>query len=694
MKIKYLLSCIIIFYSFLLAQAQTITGTGGAIPASGNFYSFNLSVSGISPSVMNGSYGLKQVCLDLTHPNLNEVMIQLISPSGQKIEVVNDVPQGGANYTNTCFDGSATTSINSGTAPFTGQYRPTGYIGMLNDGSGANGNWQLQVKIWNFFGSAGTLNSWSLTFGASPLTPVVLTSSNLPIVVINSGGQEILDEPKRTMNMSIIYNGPGVRNNISDAPNNYNGKISIESRGSSSIQFQKKSFSLETIDNSDANLDVSLLGLPVEHDWVLYASYVDKSLIRNAISYDLARRMGNYASASKFVELVIDGQYQGVYALEEKIKRGKDRVDISKLSKTDNTGNDLTGGYIIRIDKTDGTEGGWYSDLGTASGGTDTIFFQYYYPKDTTITYQQKAYIQSYMHDFEQAIMSPDFANLETGYNKYIDVKSFVDYFIINELSKNVDAYKVSTYLYKDKDSKGGKLKIGPIWDMDLAWHNANFGNANFTTDWEYPQTSLVYDIPQWWGRLMQDPNFLNRLKCRWDQLKSNGIITPASINSKIDSLTTLLAEAQERNFTRWPILDANIWTNPTPVPTTFLGHAQDIKDWLNARYNWLDGAMPGVAINCFLSDETVTPNDFDLTVYPNPFIQQTTFSYYLKNEAEVSIKIYDILGKKVSTLKDDNQLPGEHLMNLDAKNLNAGVYLYQLIVGDQATSGKLILQK
>lgn len=682
------------FYAVTVMRAQTINGTGGIVPTTGNYISFNLAVSGITPAAMNSSYGLTGVCFDITHPDLTELLVKLVSPSGQTVEIVKTNPSGGQNYTSTCFDGTAGVSINSGTAPYTGLYRPTGYIGAINKGTDPNGNWQLQVKNWNFFGSPGMLNSWSLTFGPNPLTPVAFSSSNLPIVVINTLGQTIEDEPKKTMNMSVIYNSSGARNYLSDPPNHYNGKVQVECRGSSSLQFEKKSIGIETVDNAGANLDVSLFGMPEEHDWILYASYVDKTLIRNALTFDLANRMGGYASRNKFVELVIDGQYQGVYALQEKIKRGKSRVDISKLAKTENSGDGLTGGYIIRIDKNDGSEGGWRSKIGPASGTTDTVFFQYYYPKDTTITNDQKTYIQGYINDFEQTVMSSDFANTSTGYIKYIDLNSFVDYFIICELTKNIDAYKISTYIYKDKASKGGKLKLGPVWDFDLAWNNANYGLASDPTGWEYTQTSTPYEIPRWWERFMQDPNFQNRIKCRWEQLRNNNIITPATLLAKVDSFASVLSESQARNFKQWPILDANVWANPLPIPNSYPAHISELKNWITSRYNWLNGSMPGVAQNCFVEVGSESLKEIETSVYPNPFKQTTTLSYYLTEPSDVTIKVYDILGKEVTIFIGENKQAGEHEIIFNGEELKTGIYFYRLIAGNKTASGKMIMEQ
>ncbi|MCB0286914.1 MAG: CotH kinase family protein, partial [Calditrichaeota bacterium] len=210
---------------------------------------------------------------------------------------------------------------------------------------------------------------------------VNFTSSNLPIVVINTNGQTIPDEPKITVNMGIIWNENGQRNFLSDPFNHYDGLIGIEIRGSSSQMFPKKQYGFETRDADGEDLDVELLGMPEESDWILHAPYSDKSLMRNVLAYDFANRMGRYASRTHYCELVLNGEYMGVYILMEKIKRDDNRVNIKKLDEDEISGVDLTGGYIIKIDKPDvpGT-GGWYSPFRPYENAPQMINYLYETP--------------------------------------------------------------------------------------------------------------------------------------------------------------------------------------------------------------------------------------------------------------------------------------------------------------------------
>jgi hypothetical protein len=280
---------------------------------------------------------------------------------------------------------------------------------------------------------------------------MTFTSSNLPIVIIDTFGQSIKDEYRIQADMKIINNGEGQRNYLTDVPNNYDGWIDIELRGSASLTYPKKQYRFETQDASSNNLNVSLMGMPEENDWILYGPYDDQSLIRNVLAYKLSNEIGRYASRTRFCELVLNNDYRGLYVLMEKIKRDKNRVAISSLDSLDVTGDAVTGGYIIKFDKEKGENvGGWWSNRG--------IFYQYHYPKADEIVSAQNNYIRDFMNQFEAAMTRPNISDSSVGYPKYIDVESFVDHFILCEYCKNIDAYRISNYMVKDRDSRGGKL--------------------------------------------------------------------------------------------------------------------------------------------------------------------------------------------------------------------------------------------
>jgi hypothetical protein len=423
--------------------------------------------------------------------------------------------------------------------------------------------------------------------------PLIFTTSNLPIVVINTNGQTIVDDPRIVCDMGIIDNGYGVMNSISDPFNDYNGKISIEYRGSSSQTFPKKPYALETQDSIGNNNNVSLLGMPVENDWILYAPYSDKALMRNFLTFDLGRKMGHYAPRTVYCELVINGDYKGIYILMEKIKRDKDRVDIAKLDADDLAGDSLTGGYIIKVDKYTGTGGvDWLSDFPNISGGL--LYIQYHYPEATALQPQQLNYIEQYVDSFEYALNGLNFADTSIGYAKYIDINSFIDFYIINEISKNIDGYRLSTYMHKDKQSKGGKLTMGPFWDFNLAFGNADYCNGGITSGWEV-NGGCGGNNPFWFERLLDDTIYENKLKCRWEYLREKSFHQDSIFNF-IDSMALYLIDAQQRNFQQWPTLGTYVWPN-FYVGSTYQDELNFFKTWIGDRLLWIDNNLGG---NCY----------------------------------------------------------------------------------------------
>ena len=240
----------------------------------------------------------------------------------------------------------------------------------------------------------------------------ISVADKLPQVSVNTNGQEIPNEPKIFAEISIENKGALT----------HEGFIGIEIRGQSSQMFPKKQYGFETRDSENEDIDVSLLGLPEEEDWILYAPYSDKSLIRNALIYDISRDIGRYSSRLVFVELFLNNIYDGLYILMEKLKRDKNRIDINKLKSSENEGEDLTGGYIIKIDKEDS-----YHQLNSFtssipppnSKSNQQIRFVFHTPDEDDITDEQRNYIKSYISTFEAALNSNQFLDTENGYSKY-----------------------------------------------------------------------------------------------------------------------------------------------------------------------------------------------------------------------------------------------------------------------------------
>ena len=533
---------------------------------------------------------------------------------------------------------------------------------------------------------------------------ITFTSSNLPIVLINTNGQIIPNDYKITADMGVIYNGEGMRNNLTDPCNNYNGKIGIEIRGSSSQWFPKKQYAVETRDELGNDLDVSLLEFPEKSDWVLFAPYNDKSLMRDVLTYKIVSSMGRYASRSKYCEVVLNGEYVGVYVLLEKVKRDVNRVNIKKLEPPDISGDALTGGYIIKIDKTDGENNdGWYSTYLPYPQAQYSVFYQYHYPKPDEIVQQQKDYIQNKIFQFETMMsFASNISDTATGYPKFLDTDSFVDFLIVNEVAKNVDGYRLSTYLYKDRDSRNPKIFAGPVWDFNLGFGNADYYNGWLSNGWQLEYLTDYQNIPSgepfltpnWWRKLFNDTTFRNKVYARWQNVKTE-IINTQKIFSYIDSLTILLDESKTRNFERWPVLGVWVWPNYY-VGQTYAQEIVYLKSWIANRINWMNNNMVGEPTD--IGDETSEiPTEFKLEQnYPNPFNPSTKISWQSPVSSHQTIKVYDILGNEVATLFDGYKPLGNYVVEFNTSYIShqtsSGVYFYQLQIGSYIQTKKMIL--
>jgi hypothetical protein len=537
---------------------------------------------------------------------------------------------------------------------------------------------------------------------------ITLTSSNLPIIVIDTHGQDIRDEPKITADMGVVENGAGQRNSPGDPFNGYNGKIGIEIRGSSSQTFPKKQFAVETRDTAGNELNVPLLGLPDGSDWVLYAVYNDKSLIRDALMFTIARSLGRYASRARYCELILNGEYAGVYLLLEKVGRGKNRVNISKLSAADTLGDAATGGYIVKIDKSEGAStGGWYSGLPPYPWATQRIRYQYHYPKAENLVWPQQSYITLHFRDLEVAMYGSGYADSASGYPHWMDVDALVDYILLNELGKNVDEFRLSFFMYKDRDSRGGKLVMGPLWDYTLAFGNCDYYDASMVDgfQWTYltENTTFLHDdlyqVPFWMKKLLNDPTIRGRLRQRWNALRVERF-SLGRITEVVDSLTALLAESRQRNFVRWSILGQYVWPNAF-VGKTYEEEINYLKDWVDQRLRWLDGAFNTSSAGDSHGGADI-PGRFELAQnYPNPFNPFTTMTYTVGGTrgrgvgvSDVSLVVYDMLGRRVATLVNERKMPGRYEATIDGSNLASGIYYYRLTAGTFVETRKALLVK
>jgi len=507
---------------------------------------------------------------------------------------------------------------------------------------------------------------------------VIFNSSNLPIIVINTNGQTIDPVTYIVCDMGIIYNGPGAINYITDPFNDYDGKISIRKRGTTSLTFPKNSFRIETQDDEGNNLNVSLMDMPAENDWVLYGPYPDKSLMRNVLLYELARRMGWYGPRTKFCELTINDEYLGVYVLIEKIKRDKNRVDIAKLSPSDTSGSDVTGGYLLEVDRWEGP--GWHSAFNSK------IFFEYKYPKHYDIIPEQETYIQEFIYQFEERLFNlTEFT--DTTLQNTADFNSFIDYIILSEFSKNADAYRASTFLHKNNDAIDGRLKMGPVWDYNLAFGNYADFFAYQTSGFIYSDSTFWVYAPFWFRKLMTFEHFQNQTRCRWEQLRCD-VLHKNHLFAIVDSCWVLLNEAQERNFQKWEILGVPVWPNYY-VGETYEEEISILKDWITGRLAWLDDSFPGDCDTTYNCDTTyigdhVFEDIFDFRIYPNPVSSCFTAEYRLGEPASLQVNMYDQLNRRVFNKEERNQLPGIHKMTIQTSGMKDGLYYVVVIINNR----------
>jgi len=446
------------------------------------------------------------------------------------------------------------------------------------------------------------------------LGPDVLNfSSNLPIAIVDTFGQGISQNRQTLSFAGFIDTSTNGRARITDA-HEFIGRTGINVRGKTSAGWPKKQYRMETWDEYDADKDVSILGFPPESDWILQGPYSDKSLMRNALSYKWSNDIGRYAVRTRFIEMFLNtnggsvtmSDYVGVYVLMEKIKRNRNRVNITKLDPADNTEPAVTGGYIIKNDKIDSGERYFSTNIG--------LRLIYVDPNSTDITPQQMNWIQGYIRNFESVLSGSNFADPVDGYAKYIDVGSFIDHHIIVEMTKNIDGIRLSTFMYKDR---GGKLNMGPAWDYNLSLGNADYYNGWIAQGWYHEVGGLWtpgregYPSYEWYRRLFEDPEFELHYWDRWYALRKD-VYSTEKLLGDIDTYDALLDEAQIRNFDRWRILGQRLWPNWFVAKT----HQEEInwmKQWLATRLQWIDGQF--FAPPVFNQDGGQVSSGFNLTM-------------------------------------------------------------------------------
>lgn len=487
--------------------------------------------------------------------------------------------------------------------------------------------------------------------------------SHLPIVKISTS-EPIIDEPKVSGRLEIIWNEDGTLNNSVSTGNEYDGNIMIELRGQSSqFFFPKKNFGFETVDLNGNDIDTSFLGFPAEEDWILHGPYSDKTLMRNVLAMHLAREMGQYASRTRYVELLINGDYRGVYVIMEKIKRDDNRLNLSNLREEDIEGEELTGGYVFKIDK---GVGDWESDYNPVNNQNEKLRFQFVSPNRNKIQPEQAAYLQSFVDSFELAVNDPQFNSQVKSFDKFVDFTSFAEHFLHAELSKNVDAYRISSYFHKKKITNGGKIHAGPVWDFNLSFGNSEYCNVANATGWMYYEHCGISN-PNWWIKMLNDDEFTRLLKCRWEELRQ-GPFHKDSIFQFINDQVEILGDAVDRNYERWPILNQHVWPNNI-VTGSFENEITYFKNNIRDRLAWMDGNLFGVCSP--ISSAQNLGDEDDLILYPNPTDGLLNINFSESNNYQLTL--FDLSGKILFNEKRNNA------STIDLSPFSKGIYFLKV---------------
>ena len=438
----------------------------------------------------------------------------------------------------------------------------------------------------------GPLHSESyIQINPSGLNP----TSNLPAIIIyNFGAGSVPVTTKQLVNLSFYEPQNGVVTLTN--PCTLSARAGIHVRGSSTLYLPKQSWSVEFWNEFTDDEDYSPLGMPPESDWVLYApNNFEPVLLHNPLAYRLSNEAGRYAPRTRFVEVYLNttggavssANYNGIYVLEEKIKWGDTRVNIQKLHANENDPTNVTGGYLVKIDRL-GT-----GETGFSAAGQTIVYVD---PSEQDINTPQRApqkqYLQDYMDAFGNALNGANYCDPTNGYRAYVDVDSWVDHHILNVVTFNVDALRLSAFFYKDR---GGKLFFGPLWDFDRSQGSTDGRDFNpriwRSPTWDYGTDVFNYT---WWGRMFTDIDFWQLWIDRYQDLRT-GILSTNHIFGDIDSLAAEVRQEQPREVARWPSL-----TTPRSgvvsasgysytFPGTYQGEVDFLKRWYVQRLDFMD---------------------------------------------------------------------------------------------------------
>jgi spore coat protein CotH len=372
--------------------------------------------------------------------------------------------------------------------------------------------------------------------------------TGLPIIYINTNGVEITSKDIEIPGTLTIDGGRNYSELI-------NAPMAIRGRGNSTWWVHpKKPYQLKFDSKTE------MLGMPKDKKWIFLAEYSDKTMLRNVAAFEMGYLSKlEWTPKSAFSEVYVNNQYNGTYSISQKVEAGSNRVVLGST------------GYLLEIDQLDRL------DPGDVYFRTNDFLINIKEP-ELTIDSNEYIYVKNLLNEFENVLKSNQFKDANIGYVKYIDVDSFIDWYLINEIAKNQDSKDFSSIFLNVMP--GQKIKMGPIWDFDLAFGNVNYSDAtNPTGFW-------VKDH-KWYARLFQDPLFVAKVKSRFIYFKDNQNL----ILNKIDSHANYLKWAQEENNKKWNTIGVYVWPNPV-VLSTYDAEVNQLKTWYSQRMIWLGTAF------------------------------------------------------------------------------------------------------
>lgn len=431
--------------------------------------------------------------------------------------------------------------------------KPSGNELLLSVTNAGKGNWSKQECVLLLSTSNSNESTHPLPVG-TPFEP-----RGLPVVHVDVKGNSILKNEKVQAQMRISCTGV-----TDDECRDESYKVKINVRGYSSSHFSKKQYSLHVLDDADKKQKVELLGMNEAKRWILQGPYSDPSLMRNPFAYQLWRKMGYWAPESRYVELVLNNTYQGVYYLMERVEANGSRLDI------DNSPKALTP-FLVQLNRPDKND--------TIVRVMGRPFILYKTPSNRLNDEAYRTAVSDALQQMMNALQQPLQSSI-------IDWESFADYVLFQELMKNVDAYVVSTYFHSD----GRQIKAGPVWDFDLGLGATARDNGKspeeFVFDMNYKK------LPEFWKSLLSDEAFRAYMKKRYAQLRQT-VWTEEQLLKGMDALQKQLnRDAIERNFTRFPIWGAKQLETYSQVPASYDLELSGMKDWLRKRLQWMDNAL------------------------------------------------------------------------------------------------------